>query len=101
MVTRIFRIYSSFNYVANLIVLFVCIITVFHLGDPSLHKKTIVLFCVCLSVLSVVEKIDRRVVGWLMSDELENIWKEAALRHLMHYPDILLEELRKTMKDLS
>jgi hypothetical protein len=36
-----------------------------------------------------------------MTDEVERIWKEAVVAYLNYCADICLEEIRKTMKNLS
>jgi hypothetical protein len=41
------------------------------------------------------------MVGWLMSDDLERIWKEAAMAYSKYYPGICLDGLRKTTENLS
>jgi hypothetical protein len=41
------------------------------------------------------------VVGRLINNELERIWKEAVFALSRHYPEICLEGMRKTITSLS
>jgi hypothetical protein len=51
-----------------------------------------------ITTLSAARTIKRRVIRWLIDNELEKMWKETAARR--YYTGICLEELRKTMRSL-
>jgi hypothetical protein len=48
-----------------------------------------------------IEIADNRMIGRLMNDDLENIWKESVVSYMKHYPGFRLEGLKKTIKPLS
>jgi hypothetical protein len=50
---------------------------------------------VYFKTLPVSEVIYRRMIGILMNDKMESIWKETVVSQSRYYPDICLEGLMK------
>jgi hypothetical protein len=51
--------------------------------------------------VSVHRTTRRRMVRWLMNNELQRIWKEVLVACSRYYPNIRLEELKNTTENLS
>jgi hypothetical protein len=48
-----------------------------------------------------VYRVQRRMIEWLMSDEMDTNWKEAIVALFRYYPRIWFEVLRKDTKTPS
>jgi hypothetical protein len=60
---------------------------------PYLHNLKLVIH---LAVLSIFRNIQRRMAGWLRSDEFKRMWKKLIVTYSRYYFDIRLEELRRS-----
>jgi hypothetical protein len=49
--------------------------------------------------LSVYQIMERRMVEWLVNDELQRMWKEAIVTYLRYYSGMCLEVLREATKN--
>jgi hypothetical protein len=74
---------------------------VLDVGVIQHHTHVICLFVIYLMRLSVSKTVKRRMVWWLVINELEEKWKEAVVAKLKYRPAIFQCYWRKTMKTLS
>jgi hypothetical protein len=58
---------------------------------------------VCFNIWSFhdFENVLRQIVGWLLDNEWERMWKAAVMAYFERCPGICLQELRKIMTVMS